>query len=247
MREDRSRIYFKQTRHQPLQASFVEARQILDPSTDHKIMLPPISARKFSGHGNTVINRSFFLVMILSLIGLLAGVESFHSVSLPESTRQQSRNIQPGDSMLDQHYQMRIRAPTQQQNRIRHQVFLKANEDDTDVIGGGVLESIGLVSQPVVWISLYSLATTGHGLPAGPGGSIGAVEGLAYLVVLVLAILPTNPETNEGSPSLAKALSRSSIALGLLVLAGVAAGKGCVPNAKPILDYSAYLPVCGPE
>ena len=201
-------------------------------------MLTPISARNLSAHGNTAIHRIFFLMMILSLIGLLAGVESFHSVSIPASTRQQSRNI---------HYQIRIRGRTQQQNRIRQQVLLKANEDDADVIGGGVLESIGLVSQPIVWISLYSLATTGHGLPAGPGGSIGAVEGLAYLVVLVLAILPTNPETNEGSPSLAKTLSRSSIALGLLVLAGIAAGKGCVPNAKPILDYSAYLPVCGPE
>jgi hypothetical protein len=35
--------------------------------------------------------------------------------------------------------------------------------------GTGVLESVGLVSQPIVWISLYSVATTGHGLPAGPG------------------------------------------------------------------------------
>ncbi len=120
-------------------------------------------------------------------------------------------------------------------------MILKSSEDDADASDGGVLNSIGLVSQPIVWVSLYSLATTGHGLPAGPGGAIGAVEGIAYLAVLVLAILPTTES------SLEKNLSRASIALGLLVLAGVAAGKGCVPNAKPILDYSAYLPVCGPE
>ena len=112
-----------------------------------------------------------------------------------------------------------------------------------------MLKLIGLVSQPIVWISLYSLATTGHGLPVGPGGSIGAVEGIAYLVVVGSALLPT---VSSGGKSLmdtldARILSRATIALGLLVLAGVAAGKGCVPNAKPILDYSAYLPVCGPE
>ena len=118
--------------------------------------------------------------------------------------------------------------------------------------GTGVLESVGLVSQPIVWISLYSVATTGHGLPAGPGGSIGAVEGIAYfLVVVAMALLPTSVTAggndDDGGSSLARTLSRTSIAVGLLVLAGVAVGKGCVPNAKPILDYSAYLPVCSAE
>lgn len=117
--------------------------------------------------------------------------------------------------------------------------------------GTGVLESVGLVSQPIVWISLYSVATTGHGLPAGPGGSIGAVEGIAYLVVVAMALLPTSVTAggndDDGGSSLARTLSRTSIAVGLLVLAGVAVGKGYVPNAKPILDYSAYLPVCSAE
>ena len=205
------------------------------------MMLSAMKGRTISVCGNTTTQRILILMIALSLTGLLAGVESFHPTSLSAVSKQH------GGSTLDlprRCHQTRIRSRTHHQNWNRQQVFLKASEDDADTIGGGILGSIGLVSQPIVWISLYSLATTGHGLPAGPGGSIGAVEGLAYLVVVVLAILPTKNETDE---SLAKTLSRTSIALGLLVLAGVAAGKGCVPNAKPILDYSAYLPVCGPE
>lgn len=48
----------------------------------------------------------------------------------------------------------------------------------TAVIAGG------LVANPVVAWSLYTLKTTGCGLPPGPGGLIGAVEGVSYLVIL---------------------------------------------------------------
>ena len=79
-----------------------------------------------------------------------------------------------------------------------------------------MLESVGLVSQPIVWISLYSVATTGHGLPAGPGGSIGAVEGIAYLVVVAMALLPTSVtaggnDNDDVGPSLARTLSRNVV------------------------------------
>lgn len=175
-------------------------------------------------------------MIILSLMGLLAGVESFLPIS-PSFLETTPRSTSHFHSRVQRHQQ-------QYHGHRKHtsSVILNASENETNT-GSGVLESVGLASQPIVWVSLYSLATTGHGLPAGPGGSIGAVEGLAYLVVVVLALLPTNKD----SSSLSRTLSRASIALGLLVLAGVAAGKGCVPNAKPILDYSAYLPVCGPE
>jgi hypothetical protein len=39
-------------------------------------------------------------------------------------------------------------------------------------------------------------------------------------------------------------LSVLSLVLGLLVVASLVADEGCIPNAKPILDYSAYVPVC---
>ena len=130
------------------------------------------------------------------------------------------------------------------------------NDNDNDSANTGaalsVVDYVGLACQPVVWISLYAVATTGGGLPAGPGGSIGALEGLSYLIVLVLALLPKSTSAatgdNGGGSSLnIETLSRITIALGLLILAGLAADRGCVPNAKPILDYSAYLPICSSE
>jgi hypothetical protein len=38
--------------------------------------------------------------------------------------------------------------------------------------------------------------------------------------------------------------SQVTLALALLTLASLVAQQGCVPNAKPLLDYSAYLPIC---
>ena len=54
---------------------------------------------------------------------------------------------------------------------------------------------LGLASQPVFWWSLYTLKTTGCGLPAGPFGLLGAAEGVSYLVVppvtrVLTALLP---------------------------------------------------------
>ena len=39
-------------------------------------------------------------------------------------------------------------------------------------------------------------------------------------------------------------LSYLSLAAGLGVLGLTVVSAGCVPNAKPLLDYSAVLPVC---
>ena len=101
-------------------------------------------------------------------------------------------------------------------------------------------------AQPLVWASLLSVATSGAGLPPGPGGSLGALEGIAYLMVAGAAIVGVD-KGEEASSSLraaAVAASRVTVVAGLAVLAALAAERGCVPNARPILDYSAYLPVC---
>jgi hypothetical protein len=200
------------------------------------------------------MGRNIVGIVILSMVGLLVGVESFLPASLSTTTVVRTST--------NHHFHHRdFPLPKRQQQQKSSGFILNSSDDDdtNDDASGGVLESVGLVSQPIVWISLYFLFTTGHGLPAGPGGAIGAFEGIAYLVVVVLSLLPSsvgsnnNNTKNEGDvggssvPIDARALSRITIALGLLVLAGVAAEKGCVPNAKPILDYSAYLPVCGPE
>eukprot|EP00535_Pseudo-nitzschia_heimii_P000988 CAMPEP_0197188696 /NCGR_PEP_ID=MMETSP1423-20130617/18307_1 /TAXON_ID=476441 /ORGANISM="Pseudo-nitzschia heimii, Strain UNC1101" /LENGTH=229 /DNA_ID=CAMNT_0042640601 /DNA_START=88 /DNA_END=777 /DNA_ORIENTATION=- len=228
-------------------------------------MIPSTSASSRRRAGN---KERFLLLCVSALVfssfaGSSVGVESFAFESSPRTTTT-TRKINPG------HFGFRPRrAPSLPRigvskgrvDKAPSTVVRKSSEDDDDDgVGsggtGGLLESTALASQPVVWISLYFLATTGHGLPAGPGGSIGAVEGIAYLVVVGSALLPASLTTpgggEEGSGSSALpvdvgTLSRATIALGLLVLASVAAGKGCVPNAKPILDYSAYLPVCGAE
>ena len=49
----------------------------------------------------------------------------------------------------------------------------------------------GLISQPIVWSSLYLVRTTGGGYPAGPFGLVGLLEGLSYLAVVILAATST--------------------------------------------------------
>jgi hypothetical protein len=39
------------------------------------------------------------------------------------------------------------------------------------------------VANPVMLYSEYTLKTTGEGIPPGPGGVYGALEGVSYLVV----------------------------------------------------------------
>jgi hypothetical protein len=117
-------------------------------------------------------------------------------------------------------------------------LVLYQEQPDGDDSFSPILTTIGVAAQPIVWVSLYFVATTGSGLPNGPFGLLGGLEGIAYLVVLGLAL---------GGKGLGKSLSRLSILAGLVVLASLVVDQGCVPNAKPILDYSDYLPVCNPD
>ncbi|XP_055826840.1 uncharacterized protein LOC129895186 [Solanum dulcamara] len=61
----------------------------------------------------------------------------------------------------------------------------------------------GLISTPVIGWSLYTLKTTGCGLPPGPAGSIGAIEGVSYLVVVGIVgwSLYTKSKTGSGLPN----------------------------------------------
>lgn len=61
----------------------------------------------------------------------------------------------------------------------------------------------GLVATPVIGWSLYTLKTTGCGLPPGPAGSIGALEGVSYLAVvgIVAWSLYTKTKTGSGLPN----------------------------------------------
>ena len=95
-------------------------------------------------------------------------------------------------------------------------------------------------------ITLYSefvLKTTGCGLPAGPLGLIGAIEGVSYLgIVGVTAYsLYTKFKTGRGLPpgpagvlGAAEGLSYLAIAVGLVVLVLQVLNYGYIPNAVPM-------------
>ncbi|XP_052195289.1 uncharacterized protein LOC127803239 [Diospyros lotus] len=79
--------------------------------------------------------------------------------------------------------------------------------EESSESGNGLSEKAaiagGLISTPVIGWSLYTLKTTGCGLPPGPGGSIGALEGVSYLAVvgIVAWSLYTKTRTGSGLPN----------------------------------------------
>lgn len=118
------------------------------------------------------------------------------------------------------------------------------SETDSRILSSKLNFLVGVLVQPIVGISLVSVVTTGGGLPAGPFGLIGAVEGLSYVIVVALALQSLVIPTNDRS--IPQQLSLISLGLALVVLIQLIASQGCIPNAKPILDYSAYVRVCDP-
>lgn len=100
----------------------------------------------------------------------------------------------------------------------------------------------GLLAVPVVAWSEYTLKATGCGLPPGPGGLLGAAEGLSYLTVAALAIwsvtskLRTGRSLPSGSGPLlagAQKLAFASILSGVAVLGLQVKDYGYIPAALP--------------
>ena len=101
---------------------------------------------------------------------------------------------------------------------------------------------LGLASQPIMWWSLYTLKTTGCGLPAGPFGLIGAAEGVSYLVVIgfIASSLLSKVTSGSGLPAgpggllgLAEGLSFLTGIAGLAVLGFQLNDYGFLPEAVP--------------
>ncbi|GAA0140908.1 hypothetical protein LIER_02172 [Lithospermum erythrorhizon] len=84
---------------------------------------------------------------------------------------------------------------------------IRAMAKESSEGGDGITEKAaiigGLISTPVIGWSLFTLKTTGCGLPPGPGGSIGALEGVSYLVVVGIVgwSLYTKNKTGSGLPN----------------------------------------------
>ena len=102
---------------------------------------------------------------------------------------------------------------------------------------------LGLAAQPIMWWSLFTLKTTGCGLPAGPYGLYGALEGVSYLIVagFVMASIYSKFKTGSGLPAgpggllgLAEGLSFLTALAGLAVLGFQVLDYGYIPNAVPV-------------
>ena len=119
--------------------------------------------------------------------------------------------------------------------------------DDDDVNENeGLLLAAGLggvVASCVTGYSLYTLKNTGCGLPAGPGGIVGAIEGISYLGVAGLLGASAYAKKTTGSGLPAGPYALVGLAEGVafvLALAGVYVGiaqiidYGYIPNAVPV-------------
>ena len=118
--------------------------------------------------------------------------------------------------------------------------------DDDDDENEGLLLAAGLggvVASCVTGYSLYTLKNTGCGLPAGPGGIVGAIEGISYLGVAGLLGASAYSKKTTGSGLPAGPYALLGLAEGVafvLALAGVYVGiaqiidYGYIPNAVPV-------------
>ena len=115
--------------------------------------------------------------------------------------------------------------------------------DDIDVAG-----ILGTIASIVVLRSEFVLKTTGCGLPAGPFGIVGALEGISYLGVVATSVAAAisyfsssddDDESNSNSNviiagRLAVSLSCTAIVFGIAVLAFQLTDYGYIPNAVPM-------------
>jgi hypothetical protein len=105
---------------------------------------------------------------------------------------------------------------------------------------------LGIAGTLAALITIYSeftLKTTGCGLPAGPFGLVGAVEGISYLAIVGITAysLVTKFRTGSGLPAgpagvlgVAEGLCFTAIVTGLVVLGFQVVDYGYIPNAVPM-------------
>lgn len=78
-------------------------------------------------------------------------------------------------------------------------VQASANDDDIGAAGTGAI-ALGLIANPIVLWSEYTLKTTGAGLQ---GDILGGIEGISYLVILAIVgwSIKTKVATGSGLPA----------------------------------------------
>lgn len=113
------------------------------------------------------------------------------------------------------------------------------------------LTAAAVPALPVVAYSEFVLGTTGCGLPPGPGGLLGAAEGVSYLIVVALVALSawTKLRTGKGLPAgpagflgAAEGLAFLLAVVGIVDAAYVAYAYGGLPSAVPIKGSRCFAP-----
>lgn len=141
-------------------------------------------------------------------------------------------------------------APNQRGCASSRQYASPDKNDDDDSFASNLSDSdqavigvAGTLASLVVFNSEFVLSKTGCGLPAGPFGVIGLIEGLSYLSVLGLVLFSSVKKfkTGSGLPAgpfgllgAAEGLSFLAIAVGLIVLFLQVTNYGYIPNAVPM-------------
>jgi hypothetical protein len=141
---------------------------------------------------------------------------------------------------------VRVVAPQQQLSFLQPTVLRMSTEEDgllSNESDQTLLGATGTVAALVTLYSEFTLKTTGCGLPAGPFGLVGAVEGVSYLgiVGLVGLSLYKKVKTGSGLPAgpggllgAAEGLSFLAILAGLVVFGFQVMDYGYIPNAVPM-------------
>ncbi|GMH35295.1 hypothetical protein BSKO_03163 [Bryopsis sp. KO-2023] len=104
--------------------------------------------------------------------------------------------------------------------------------------GDWIAIASGLIAAPVVAWSEFTLKTTGCGLVPGPGGLLGALEGVSYLTIMGLAAYFlyrrfSDRPGPEGAAVLVETATYGTIVGGLVVLALQFQEYGYIPSALP--------------
>lgn len=146
----------------------------------------------------------------------------------------------------------RCRLPMQQSlshyNNKRYITKIRAQEEDElpeeiSIESPFLLGISGLIASIIVLYSESVLFNTGCGLPAGPFGLVGAVEGISYLGVVGLIgfSLYAKIKTGKGLPAgpagilgAAEGVAYLAALAGILVLIAQVTNYGYIPNAVPM-------------
>jgi hypothetical protein len=183
--------------------------------------------------------RSVLLVVCLAVVvnsfGLVCG-----TTKRAKNASLNSRCFERGPGQSSQGYVRRqpvVRAAVGNQKNDSRDTSITSSIDRPQSF---LLAGMGSLAAGLVLYSEYTLKTTGCGLPAGPGGVVGALEGVSYLAVVGIAgySLYVKAKTGTGLQGgiilgAAEGLSFLAIFVGLVVLAYQVADYGYIPNAVP--------------